>query len=333
MQRLIILAALPLCLLALGAQQPPPTPPVLDHTGLMPLRVVDCVDGGKLIVEVGGHNIPVHLLGVKATDPNDRSPSLAQNGASAKTLLTTLSSGEEVYLDPDEARRPGNSGPRWAKMDEKGVVQAHVWRVRDSLLLNAEVLKQGFAFYNSADSPRDEYLLYYSWCQRQANDAHIGLWSSEQLVAAGLPPTGGPSSLGAGDMPQISMPGGTPAGKPALAPTEPDETPRQVSGSVAEAAELPSGLSVGLSSARVTKRGKTGWDYAWKVSLHNENKGRLRINLTVQFLDQDGYVLDETTQNVSLSGHGNREAKGVHKLDLGPAAKVASISILATRAR
>ena len=130
-------------------------------------------------------------------------------------------------------------------------------------------------------------------------------------------------------MPGISLPGG--AGQTDLPETE---SPREVGGGADAAAELPGGLSIEQASARVTKHNKGNWDYAWIVELRNDNKRRLRLNLTVRFLDADGYVLAETThRGVAVPARGRRTAKGVHKLDAVPAGKVASINVAAIRAR
>jgi endonuclease YncB( thermonuclease family) len=313
--------------LLVSAQAPPPQP-ALDRTGLSAVRVVDCLDGSRLTVEIGGRTVTVKLLGVKATNPGDRSPSLAQNGAAAKTLLSSLSTGEQVLLDPDQARNPGNVGPRWPKADEHGVLQAHVWRARDALLLNAELLKQGLVFYDSSDQPREEYLRYYSWCQRQANDARLGLWSGEQLVAAGLPPDGrnllAPTMS---DVPSITVPDDS---KSFL----PDEPAAELTGAVDEAAELPAGLGVDSSSAQLTKRGRRGWDFGWRVELHNDNAKRLRINLTLRFLDHDGYVIGETTQRgISLNAHARKTIRGTIRLKADVGGRATGLSILATKAR
>jgi hypothetical protein len=325
------LILLPLLSLALGAQ-PPPAVPVLDATGLTQVRVIDCPDGGTLTVDIGGAVATVHLLGIKATSPDDHALSLAQNGAAAKALLTELAGSEQVYLEPNRARNPANRGPRWPAQDEHGVLQAHVWRARDGLLLNAELLGKGLVFYASNERPREEYMRYYSWVQHEARDAHIGLWSSEQLVAAGLPPTKttqvpAPGGVG-GEMPGISLPAGAGAEEP------PVEQPREVSGGVDSAAELPAGLTVEKASAKVTKRSRGGWDYAWIVGLRSDSARKLRLKVTVRFLDEEGYVLDEAVQrDVTLAARGRRELKGTHKLEATVAGKVASVSVLAERAR
>jgi endonuclease YncB( thermonuclease family) len=319
-------AILPL-LLVLGALQAP-SAPQLDSTGLTPVKVVDCPDGGRLRVNIDGSEATVHLLGVTATDPQDRQPLLAQNGTASQQLLSSLAVGEQVYLDPDRPRRRGEIGPRWPEADRNGVLQAHVWRVRDGLLLNAELLKQGVVFYASSDQPRDAYLQYYSWCQRQADDAHLGLWSGKQLVAAGLPDTPAravPPSEGA--MPGINLPGTAP---PPAAPEEPLE----FTGGADAAAELPGDLSVESASARIVRHGKGSSDFSWVVSLNNEGRRRLKVNVTLRFLDEDGYVLGDATQRgVTVPARGDREVKGTRRLEADPASRVAAVSVLVKLAR
>jgi len=50
-------------------------------------------------------------------------------------------------------------------------------------------------------------------------------------------------------------------------------------------------------STRVTESNSTWWKYAWKLTLRNKSDQTLRLDAHIEFLDQDGFVVDDTFEN------------------------------------
>lgn len=317
-----------LALLCSAAEAPPP--PVLDVVGLSPVRVVEVLDGARVSVQLQDMTVTVRLLGVAAPDANSPNPLLARNGAAARTALQELLSSEEVVLDPDPERPRNMRGPRWPEPDKDGILSAHLWRVSDGLLINSELIRSGVAYYNSNSSKRQQYVRWYSWCQRQARDAQLGVWSGEKLVAAGLPPArgGGPLPPSSSGMPDINIPGlvrESDLNKPVQE--------AEFKGDLDPAAVLPSGIKLDRASAKVVSQQRESWDFSWRAGIKSSSSRRATLNVTVRFLDKDGYILAESSETgVSVPARSAVEARGTRNIPADAAARVSSISVLIERA-
>jgi endonuclease YncB( thermonuclease family) len=330
MRTLCCVAALLLVPLCVHAAPEPPPPPVLDTVGLSPVTVLEVLDGGRITVDIMGQALTVRLLGVAAPDPASRNALLAQNGAAARDALSELLAGQDVVLDPDPERPRNMRGPRWPAADADGVLGAHLWRASDGLLVNSELLRRGVAYYNSGSTRREQYLRWYSWCQRQARDSQLGVWGGEKLVAAGnsdeparlLPPPGD-------GMPDINLPDGV-AGPARNVPGGLDSP--EFSGDLDPAAVLPSGIKLERASARVTSQGRESWDFSWRTGLKSTSRRRVSVDVTVRFLDADGYILAETVETgVSVPARSAVEARGTRNIPADAARRVSSVSVLVER--
>ncbi len=55
------------------------------------------------------------------------------------------------------------------------------------------------------------------------------------------------------------------------------------------------GLQVIEASARATERNNSWWRFGWAVTITNHSEERQDFSLQVQFMDQDGFVVDDDT--------------------------------------
>jgi endonuclease YncB( thermonuclease family) len=315
----------------------PPPEPQLDVEGLTPVSVLEVLDGGRIKIELMGRVAEVRLLGIAAPDVLSKNQLLAENGAKARDVLVELLDGQEVVLDPDPERNKRVRGPRWPETDRDGNLKAHLWRASDGLLINAELLRRGVVFYNAGTTKREQYIRWYSWCQRQARDAGLGVWSGRQIVAAGTPVKAAENS----GMPDISLPGEAATG-PVTPPAQgwsnssqgAVDVTSELTGELDPATELPTGLKLVQATAKVTQRTTGGWDLGWRVGLKNSSRHRQRVDVTVRFLDADGYVLGEDTAlNVSLPRRASAEARGTVSMPAPTARRAVSLSVIVERAK
>jgi endonuclease YncB( thermonuclease family) len=324
----VLLVLLCLALLCSAAEAPPP--PTLDTVGLIPVRVVDILDGSRISVEIQGQAVIVRLLGVAAPDANSPNTLLARNGKAARDSLTDLLQGEEVVLDPDPERPRNQRGTRWPEQDKDGILSAHLWRVSDGLLINSELIRSGSVYYNSNSTKRQQYIRWYSWCQRQARDSQLGVWSGEKLVASGTPPrsSGGLLPPAGGSMPEINIPGLRREGD---LPATPEEI--EFKGILDPAAVLPSGIKLDRASAKVVSQQRESWDFSWRAGIKSTSSRRTTVNVTVRFMDKDGYILAETVETgVSIPARSAVEARGTRNIPSDAARRVSSITLLIERA-
>ena len=99
------------------------------------------------------------------------------------------------------------------------------------------------------------------------------------------------------------------------------------------AAVLPSGLKLERASARVTSQGRESWDFSWRAGLKSTSRRRQAVDVTVRFLDPDGYILAETVEtDVSIPARSAVEARGTRNIPADAARRVSSITVLVERA-
>jgi len=123
--------------------------------------VTDVGDGLTVTVKVGGEETPVRLLGVAEAGVASGNPSMT-----AEAFLRNLVAGEFVRLVADE---------NLEEADEKGRRVAYLYRVPDGLMVNLELVRQGYAVTarEYAFEHLDAFLIY----QRRARADHRGLWA------------------------------------------------------------------------------------------------------------------------------------------------------------
>lgn len=222
----------------------------------------------------------VALIGVEAPKPLD------PNTPPAERFLHNLVAGEQVWIQDHELGR---------RTDDLKHRLVYIFRVPDGLLVNAEVVRQGYA-REQADSPYQfqEAMRAY---EGQAKHARKGLWT-EPTAKAGDPrstdpkATPGKPATPVGVKPAIDTPGTDPA-NPTPPPADKDTLPGVPTGTTPVVAP---GDNPAAPPAPTTPAPRTGVVYASKSG--------------TKYHKQDCRFLGKTREPISLE-----EAK---KRNLGP---------------
>jgi endonuclease YncB( thermonuclease family) len=126
--------------------------------------VTQVIDGDTIIIRCDVRGVLMQLRGIKAERPG------------AKRFLQELLGGEAVHL----VYAP--QGPS----DRAGHLAAYLFRVRDRLFVNQEVLDQGFGALNDDDGPHEHL---FRVIEEDARTEGRGLWSQGDLRTRREPST------------------------------------------------------------------------------------------------------------------------------------------------
>ncbi|MCC6738903.1 MAG: hypothetical protein IT452_07635 [Planctomycetia bacterium] len=143
-------------------QPPPPKPappdPMPDLSKDAPFEVVKVEDGATIIVKGETKNITVHFLGVGVAKPGDPPVHGLREGTETREWLKSqLPKGTRVHLYYGIL-----DSPKWrAERDAFGSDRAWVFREKDGLFLNLELVKQGYAKAETRDAKEFEEVLQY----------------------------------------------------------------------------------------------------------------------------------------------------------------------------
>lgn len=124
-------ACIPLVLLALagcGAGQG------ASRAGQGAAQVLRVVDGDTVLVRVGGRRERVRYIGIDTPESVRPGAAVQCFAKRASAFNARLVAGERVRLVSDAERR-----------DRHGRLLAYVYRVRDNLFVNAELVRRGYA--------------------------------------------------------------------------------------------------------------------------------------------------------------------------------------------
>ncbi len=122
------------------------------------------VDGDTIVVDIGGKEEKIRLLGVDTPETVHPSKPVEYFGKEASAFTKQMVEGKRVRLEYD-----------WQKRDKYGRLLAYVY-LEDGTFLNAEIIKQGygFAYTNYPFRYLDEFREY----QRCAQENKLGLWGN-----------------------------------------------------------------------------------------------------------------------------------------------------------
>ena len=123
------------------------------------------VDGDTVVVEIGGHEEPVRLIGVDTPESVARDRPVERFGPEAKARTAELlPPGTAVRLERDVEAR-----------DRYGRLLAYVVRVQDGVLVNLLLVEEGFAeSYRFA--PNLAHQADFDAAEARARRDHRGLW-------------------------------------------------------------------------------------------------------------------------------------------------------------
>jgi micrococcal nuclease len=156
-----LLAAASISLAAACASNQPSGPPAGAGTGV----VVHLVDGDTLDVELAGRRERVRLIGVDTPESVHPNKPVQCYGVEASAFLSALvPEGTEVRLERDAVAR-----------DRFDRLLAYVYRADDDLLVNLELVRQGYA---DAVTYGDNEALYptFAAAEAEARAGGRGLW-------------------------------------------------------------------------------------------------------------------------------------------------------------
>jgi hypothetical protein len=87
------------------------------------------------------------------------------------------------------------------------------------------------------------------------------------------------------------------------------------------------GLQVLEASAKATERNRSWWRFGWVVSIENHSSEERDFSLQLQFMDKDGFVVDEDTeQRLTLAPYESRTFRESALINAGVAPHVASVN-------
>lgn len=88
-----------------------------------------------------------------------------------------------------------------------------------------------------------------------------------------------------------------------------------------------SGLEVVSASARATERNNSWWRFGWVATIKNHSEYPQTFDLQVQFMDSDGYVVDDTTaRDLNLPPGASQTFRESELISARVAPRVASVN-------
>jgi len=131
-------------------------------------RVVEVIDGDTIKVDLGGELETVRLIGIDTPEiANPYNPKEDRFGPEAARYAKQLLEKQSVYLIKD---------PMQSNRDKYERLLRYVF-LEDGTLINAELVKEGYAF-NYIYEPF-QFMKQFDYLEKQAKENRMGLWSDE----------------------------------------------------------------------------------------------------------------------------------------------------------
>ena len=132
-------------------------------------RVVKVIDGDTIKVDIGGEIETVRLIGIDTPEiVNPYNPREDYFGPEAAQYAKQLMEKQSVYLIPD---------PMESNRDKYDRLLRYVF-LEDGTLINAKLIKEGFAF-NYIYEPF-QFMKQFDYLEKQAKEKRLGLWGGEK---------------------------------------------------------------------------------------------------------------------------------------------------------
>jgi micrococcal nuclease len=129
-------------------------------------RVVHVVDGDTIDVRLGGRRDTVRYIGIDTPEEYKPDTPVECFSRIAARVDAELVAGERVRLVTDREER-----------DRYGRLLAYVYRARDGLFVNAELMRRGLA-HTLPIRPNVRYAARFAKLQKEARRAGRGLWDA-----------------------------------------------------------------------------------------------------------------------------------------------------------
>jgi len=153
------IAAIAIAILALGGGK------LVGATRSDAARVVRVVDGDTVVVRTGGHDERVRYIGVDT-------PESVKPGTPVQCFAKAASAENRRLVEGQEVRLVGDAEAR----DRYGRMLAYVYRKRDGLFVNAELVRRGYAKPMTIP-PNVAHALELRRLAKTARREGRGLWS------------------------------------------------------------------------------------------------------------------------------------------------------------
>ncbi|MGD0077735.1 MAG: thermonuclease family protein, partial [Sedimentisphaerales bacterium] len=132
-------------------------------------RVVKVIDGDTIKVDIGGKIENVRLIGIDTPEiVNPYSSREDYYGPEAARYARQLLENQSVYLIPD---------PMESNRDKYNRLLRYVF-LEDGTLINAKLIKEGFAF-NYIYEPF-QFMKQFDYLEKQAKENRLGLWGGKK---------------------------------------------------------------------------------------------------------------------------------------------------------
>lgn len=136
------------------------------NAGSVMAKFIKATNGNTITVQIDGKELEVRLLGVATPDPNDPTPILKELGTEACAFLGEYLKAGWVMLEYPT----GKPVP-----DANGVVDAYVYRGKDAVFVNEQIIREGYGITNRkvACSNRAKFIAV----EEKAKETQRGIWS------------------------------------------------------------------------------------------------------------------------------------------------------------
>jgi micrococcal nuclease len=125
------------------------------------------IDGDTLIADVNGKSTRVRLIGMDTPETVDPKKPVECFGPQASSYTKSLlPKGTPIQLDYDSERK-----------DVYGRTLAYVYRRRDGMFINAQLVEQGYAFTLTIP-PNTKHSQQFTQLLSQARQRDLGLWAA-----------------------------------------------------------------------------------------------------------------------------------------------------------
>jgi len=129
--------------------------------------VIRIIDGDTIVVQVKGHPETVRLIGVDTPETKDPRKPVERFGKEASRFTTSLLKGRLVRLEIQIVP---------TSRDRYGRLLAYVFRESDNLLVNKEIIRQGYG-HAYVKYPFDPTRMEeFRAAEREAREHERGLW-------------------------------------------------------------------------------------------------------------------------------------------------------------
>ena len=158
-----------------GAPTRPSDYPVMPGD-LVEARVVRVVDGDTVVIQSGGSEMTLRLIGLDTPESVDPRRPVECFGREASARARALLEGQRVFLESD---------PSQGERDRYDRLLRFLW-LPDGRLFNLEMIAEGYATEYTYSVP-SRYQDSFRAAQRAAREAGRGLWSPESCAGVSGP--------------------------------------------------------------------------------------------------------------------------------------------------